>query len=80
MAKEAGVKYDFHLKKLSKLVKKVVLEAPIEKPKKFSESCPICVEEFKADDFENLKCGHSFHPNCIKEWLSSKTTCPYCRK
>jgi hypothetical protein len=27
-----------------------------------------------------LPCGHSFCEPCISQWLSSKTTCPVCRK
>lgn len=26
------------------------------------------------------KCGHSFHLQCLSTWLSSRGTCPMCRK
>eukprot|EP00553_Chaetoceros_curvisetus_P011655 CAMPEP_0204642322 /NCGR_PEP_ID=MMETSP0717-20131115/51626_1 /ASSEMBLY_ACC=CAM_ASM_000666 /TAXON_ID=230516 /ORGANISM="Chaetoceros curvisetus" /LENGTH=157 /DNA_ID=CAMNT_0051663085 /DNA_START=727 /DNA_END=1200 /DNA_ORIENTATION=+ len=25
------------------------------------------------------KCGHSFHIQCITTWLTTKSTCPFCR-
>ncbi|XP_038993509.1 NEP1-interacting protein-like 2 isoform X2 [Hibiscus syriacus] len=40
--------------------------------------CIICQEE---DDEEmgKLCCGHSFHIECIKQWLVHKNTCPVCK-
>lgn len=49
-----------------------------------NEECPICMEDFEADD-ENVtwckgQCGNNIHKECIREWLGSgKSTCPYCR-
>ncbi|VYS62079.1 unnamed protein product [Arabidopsis thaliana] len=43
--------------------------------------CAICLSEF--EDQETLRwmppCSHTFHANCIDEWLSSWSTCPVCR-
>ncbi|CAD5327433.1 unnamed protein product [Arabidopsis thaliana] len=43
--------------------------------------CAICLCEF--EDEESLRwmppCSHTFHANCIDEWLSSRSTCPVCR-
>jgi E3 ubiquitin-protein ligase ATL10/75/76/77/78 len=43
--------------------------------------CPICLSEFA--DGEKLrvipKCSHSFHVECIDQWLFSHSTCPVCR-
>lgn len=27
-----------------------------------------------------LKCGHSYHEKCIREWLEIKGDCPICKK
>merc|ERR1711892_135096 len=46
------------------------------------ESCHVCLL-----DFENTqvlkrlpRCGHEFHPQCLKPWLEKHTTCPVCRE
>ena len=26
------------------------------------------------------KCGHAFHLQCVSQWLSSKNSCPICRR
>lgn len=44
-------------------------------------TCVICLEEYKnMDDVGTLKtCGHDYHVNCIKKWLSMKNLCPICK-
>jgi len=43
---------------------------------KTDETCTICFD----DDTEiKLVCKHSFHVNCINQWLKENETCPYCR-
>ena len=46
--------------------------------------CPICLLEMeKMEDANNVKCcncGHSFHKDCINEWLLTANTCPTCRR
>ncbi|KAF3442855.1 hypothetical protein FNV43_RR16773 [Rhamnella rubrinervis] len=44
-------------------------------------SCVICLEEYNnMDDVGALKtCGHDYHVNCIKKWLSMKNSCPICK-
>ena len=48
------------------------------------KTCPICQDEIKPRcHCTVLKCGHFFHKNCAKEWLTKqceKPTCPMCRK
>ena len=42
--------------------------------------CPICLDDF--DDYTKittLKCNHIFHEDCINQWLTKKSSCPYCR-
>ena len=45
--------------------------------------CTICIEPMKVGDIQNrLGCGHGFHPECIKPWLTNDCThplCPNCR-
>jgi len=49
-------------------------------------SCVICMEEWGEGDDESsgratrLSCSHMFHLGCIKQWLSSKSRCPCCRR
>lgn len=44
------------------------------------EPCCICQEEYRAgDDIGTLNCGHEFHTNCIKQWLTMKNLCPICK-
>jgi hypothetical protein len=43
------------------------------------EFCSICLE-YCNDAPMYVKCGHAYHQNCIKEWLSSKSSCPVCRE
>lgn len=42
------------------------------------KECIICFE--KMGEIEcRLNCNHSYHYNCIKEWVEKKNTCPECR-
>ncbi|ESO11560.1 hypothetical protein HELRODRAFT_166565 [Helobdella robusta] len=42
--------------------------------------CGICLEDFQNKSFvSGLKCLHSFHFDCIKEWLERKSSCSTCR-
>lgn len=46
-----------------------------------SKVCSICLEEFVVT--ENVKripvCSHTFHSDCIDDWLLRRNTCPLCR-
>ena len=42
-------------------------------------SCGICLTYYNDSAFTRLSCGHKFHRNCIKRWLSKKNSCPNCR-
>ena len=48
------------------------------------EPCPICRDEFLADDVApRLPCRHVFHSECLETWISSgpgRRTCPMCRR
>ncbi|XP_019057965.1 PREDICTED: E3 ubiquitin-protein ligase MBR1 [Tarenaya hassleriana] len=44
------------------------------------KKCSICQEEYGIDEETGkLNCGHSFHVECVKQWLSRKNACPVCK-
>lgn len=45
------------------------------------DSCAICVDEFReGESLRWLPCEHSFHPQCIDEWLTNHSAlCPLCK-
>ena len=43
-----------------------------------TDTCSICLEEMK--EYVFVKCGHSFHKECIGNWLIKKNNCPCCRE
>ena len=43
------------------------------------EECSICLEEILGSSDIELKCGHTFHRDCIKEWKNHNNSCPNCR-
>ncbi|XWS50769.1 hypothetical protein CRYUN_Cryun12cG0116200 [Craigia yunnanensis] len=49
-------------------------------PMHVDKNCSICQEEYEGDEeMGKLYCGHSFHIQCIKQWLVQKNTCPICK-
>ncbi|KAK8811972.1 hypothetical protein WA538_003242, partial [Blastocystis sp. DL] len=44
--------------------------------------CSICLSEFEdGETVKTLRCGHSFHPECIDTWLvNERALCPVCRQ
>lgn len=46
------------------------------------DRCSICLESYDVNDATLIrkitKCSHSFHDNCISQWLLKKKTCPMC--
>ncbi|CAI9115804.1 OLC1v1016805C1 [Oldenlandia corymbosa var. corymbosa] len=45
-----------------------------------TEPCCICQEEYiNGDQLGTLDCGHDFHAECIKQWLTHKNLCPICK-
>ncbi|KAI4889784.1 hypothetical protein NFI96_030811 [Prochilodus magdalenae] len=44
--------------------------------------CLICHDDLRkgGGSIRELHCSHSFHTECIEEWLWTKQSCPTCRK
>ncbi|KAI4375322.1 hypothetical protein MLD38_013205 [Melastoma candidum] len=44
-------------------------------------NCAVCLENFRGGDKCRLLpiCKHSFHMECVDEWLLAKAHCPICR-
>lgn len=47
-----------------------------------SDTCAICVGEFEIDEevLEHPICRHTYHWECLHEWLVTKRSCPICRE
>jgi len=46
-----------------------------------SPVCAICHDGYSHEnDVLVLDCGHEYHEKCVRQWMRSKTTCPFCRK
>jgi len=44
------------------------------------ETCAICLFTFQEGDrVGNVRCGHVFHVECLKEWIQRKNHCPLCQ-
>lgn len=60
----------------------------VENPNKFfkndsTETCPICLETMeigRSNSLASMSCEHTFHKDCIIEWLRHSNMCPICRK
>ena len=46
---------------------------------KTPEDCPICFEVIDKKSLLKTACNHSFHFQCLKTWLTTKSSCPCCR-
>ena len=45
-----------------------------------NNECIICLDKYKQNEYKrDLKCNHSFHKDCLKEWTKDNNTCPICR-
>ena len=47
-----------------------------------NEICSICLGQFDTGNRVHVapKCGHQFHPNCMRKWIQRSFTCPLCRR
>lgn len=48
----------------------------------YSQTCIICLDDFCDTSYVKKFpiCNHSYHHNCIKDWLAQSSDCPICRK
>jgi hypothetical protein len=43
--------------------------------------CLVCQFAYEKNEcLRKLPCGHSFHTECVDQWLMTKDCCPYCRQ
>ncbi|KAE8706229.1 pentatricopeptide repeat-containing protein [Hibiscus syriacus] len=44
-----------------------------------SDLCVVCLVEYEeGDSLTALSCKHSYHPECINNWLKINKVCPVC--
>ncbi|KAJ0764219.1 putative transcription factor C2H2 family [Helianthus annuus] len=45
------------------------------------DTCPICLDEYENGEKIGRieKCGHEYHVDCIKKWVTMKKVCPICK-
>ena len=48
----------------------------INEPEPIYDDCAICME---SNCDVQTHCGHTFHNDCIQEWMNIKRDCPCCR-
>ncbi|RCH87501.1 hypothetical protein CU097_008551 [Rhizopus azygosporus] len=42
--------------------------------------CTICTEQFQQKELTELPCYHTYHSECILQWLELNASCPICRR
>lgn len=49
---------------------------------RFQQDCPICLTDMHSSIFSSVivKCGHSIHQKCLKEYIKTNYACPICKK
>lgn len=45
---------------------------------KEENECSICLNNNEKEKY-TTQCNHTFHKDCLDEWLTYSTTCPQCR-
>ena len=68
------------MKNLQVITLKTKMGGKCEGEKEEIDTCAICYSEYEENKkIGKLQCGHLFHVDCIKNWLSRKNSCPMCR-
>ncbi|KAJ8753699.1 hypothetical protein K2173_026375 [Erythroxylum novogranatense] len=75
-----GLKEDEITRSIRKIKLSILNDRPSHWPTIVEKKCSVCQDEYEADDeLGKLDCGHSYHIQCIKQWLEQKNTCPVCK-
>ncbi|KAK7314599.1 hypothetical protein VNO77_33126 [Canavalia gladiata] len=63
-------------------IRKVKLSSSNDTSKhQIDRKCSVCQEDYEWDDeLGRLNCGHSYHFQCIKQWVVHKNLCPVCKQ
>jgi hypothetical protein len=62
------------------LISKNILDKTQVKINRNNDFCVICQEDIKKDIIiREINCKHSFHINCIDNWLVENKKCPMCK-
>lgn len=51
----------------------------IDDDQSFAEECSICLGGIHPETRRELACTHTFHSECINDWMNRGSTCPMCR-
>ena len=44
-----------------------------------NSTCVICLEDIEEEEAKMVPCFHSFHRDCIRQWVLNDSNCPVCR-
>ncbi|CAJ2657395.1 unnamed protein product [Trifolium pratense] len=45
-----------------------------------NQTCVICQEDYAdGERIGRIRCMHTYHLDCIKQWLMQKNVCPICQ-
>ena len=62
---------------------KICGQNPRDRSQTECNECSICMDALTDKEIIKLRCGHFFHPECIKDWrrgsMESNTKCPLYR-
>ena len=65
---------------LKRSLEEVKLECPAHREINNDKECIVCLFSLKKHKVRTFECKHSFHMNCIDEWISMNLYCPICRR
>lgn len=58
----------------------IATNSPAESERSDSNACSICLDDYQeGDQLRILPCMHTFHTDCIDNWLPRNSSCPVCK-